>query len=169
MSRLDGEPSFLRESLPPVFVDRALALTRPPIVKARDYWLSLCGGRVMPARAEISPRDLVEILPHIGLVEMVPLQDGSEDYAMRLMGGKIEEVFGRLTGQPICTALPAETAARWRLVFDEVRGSHKPLAVTGRVGYDNLRHLKYELFIAPLGEDGVMRMILCTLGICRVR
>jgi hypothetical protein len=165
MPRSDSEQSLSHEDMPPVLVDRTLALTRPPIIKARDYWMTLRGARAMPGRAEIVPRDLREILPHIGLVEMVPLPDGGEDYAMRLVGGKVEEVFGPLTGQPICTALPAETAARWRLVFDEVRASGKPLAVTGRVGFDNQRHLKYELFIAPLGEDGAVRMMFGALDI----
>jgi hypothetical protein len=61
--------------------------------------------------------------------------------------------------------LPQETALRWRLVFDEVRKNGAPLAVSGRVAYENLRHLKYELFVAPLGEGEVAGMIFGVLDI----
>lgn len=160
----DGLPSF-SDDLPPVFVDRSLNLMRAATIKGRDYWNSLRGTRPMPSRADVSPRDMREFLSHVGLVEVVAGTDGAVDYTMRIAGGKIEEIFGSLTGQPIAKSLPPETASRWRLVFDEIRKGGVPLAVTGRVAYANLRHLKYELFVAPLGEDGEVGMILGILDI----
>ena len=140
------------DNLPPVTIDRTLAATPRPVIKARDYWLALRGEREMPAREEILPRDMRDFLAHVGLVEAMQLPDGSEDYAMRLMGGRIEEVFGAISKKPICEVLPPAIAARWRAVFDEVRNHRQPLVLTGRVAHENLRHLKYELFAAPLGE-----------------
>lgn len=160
----DGLPS-LSDDLPPVFVDRSLALTRTATIKGRDYWNKLRGDRPMPARGDIAPRDMREFLSHIGLVEVVPGANGGVDYTMRIAGGKIEEIFGTLTGQPITRSLPEETASRWRLVFDEIRKGGVPLAVTGRVAYANLRHLKYELFVAPLGEGGDVGAIFGVLDI----
>jgi hypothetical protein len=151
----DGLLSFT-DDLPPVFVDRSLALTRSPTMKGRDYWLRLRGERAMPSRADISPRDMREFLPYVGLVEVA---EGGHDYVMRIAGGKIEEIFGSISGQSIFKTLPRETAERWRLVFDQIRNEKAPLTVSGRVAYDNLRHLKYELFVAPLGEEGVAGMI----------
>jgi hypothetical protein len=160
----DGFP-YVSDDLPPVFVDRSLNLMRSATIKGRDYWNALRAGRPMPARADVSPRDMREFLPNIGLVEVVTAPDGTISYTMRIAGGKIEEIFGPLTGQPLADALPQETALRWRLVFDEVRQSGVPLAVSGRVAYANLRHLKYELFVAPLGEDGKIGTILGVLDI----
>jgi hypothetical protein len=151
--------------MPPVHIDRSLHLTRTPTIKGRDYWLALRGDRPMPARADISPRSMREFLPYIGLIELIALPDGSEDYAVRLAGGKIEEIFGSLTGHPLRDTLPPEIAARWRLVFEEVRRSKAPLVATSRMAYNNLRHLKQELFIAPLGEDGTVRMLFGVLDI----
>lgn len=161
----DDGPLSVPDDVPPVFVDRALALTRKATIKGRDYWLSLRGDRVMPARADISPRDMREFLPHVGLVERIAREEGGTDYAMRLAGGRIEEIFGPLTGLPLDVVLPPETAARWRKVFDEAARTSMPLAVSGRVAYGNLRHLKYELFIAPLDLDGKPDMLFGVLDI----
>jgi hypothetical protein len=151
--------------MPPVHIDRSLNLTRTSTIKGRDYWLALRAGRPMPARADISPRDMREFLPYVGLAELVSLPEGGEDYAMRLAGGKIEEIFGSLTGQHIRKFLSPEIASRWRLIFDEVHRSKAPLVATSRVAYNNMRHLKQELFIAPLGEDGVVQMLFGVLDI----
>ena len=159
----DGLRSF-SDDLPPVHIDRSLNVTRASTIKGRDYWLALRGNRCMPARADVLPRDMREFLPCVGLIELA-LGEGERDYVVRLAGGKIEEVFGSLTGRPIRDTLPPEIAARWRVVFDEVYRSKAPLVATSRVSFNNLRHLKQELFIAPLGEDGTVQMLLGVLDI----
>lgn len=153
------------DDLPPVLVDRSLSLTRAATIKGRDYWLGLRHGRAMPSRSDIVPRDMRDFLAHVGLIERVSLPDGAEDYAVRLAGGRIEDVYGPLSGRPIGATLPSETAARWRLVLNEVSRSRAPLAVSGRMAYANLRHLKYELFIAPLGEGDTATMLFGALDV----
>lgn len=160
----DGFASIADE-MPPVHIDRSLHLTRASTIKGRDYWLALRGDKPMPARADITPRSMREFLPYVGLIELTALPEGGEDYAVRLAGGKIEEVFGSLTGQPIRNTLPPEIAARWRLLFEEVRRSKAPLVVTSRMAFNNQRHLKQELFIAPLGENGTVQMLFGVLDI----
>jgi hypothetical protein len=153
--------------MPPVHIDRTLShLTRASVIKGRDYWLALRGDRTMPARAEISPREMREFLPYVGLLELTSTPGGGEDYFVRIVGGKVEEIFGSLTGQFIQNTLPPEIAARWRVILDEVRRSKAPLAATSRVAFNNWRHLKQEVFIAPLGEgDGEVRMLFGALDI----
>jgi len=155
----------LSDEMPPVHIDRTLNLTRAATIKGRDYWLALRGDRQMPARAEISPRDMREFLPYVGLIEHAPLPEGGEDYFVRLVGGKVEEIFGPMTGQFITKTLPPEIADRWRLILDEVRRSKAPLVATSRVAYNNLRHLKQEVFIAPLGENGTVQVLFGVLDI----
>jgi hypothetical protein len=153
--------------MPPVHIDRTLNhLTRAPVIRGRDYWLALRGDRAMPTRADISPREMREFLPHVGLIESLPLPGGGEDYFVRIIGGKVEEIFGSLTGQFVQNTLPPEIAARWRVILDEVRRSKVPLVATSRVAFNNWRHLKQEVFIAPLGEgDGEVRMLFGALDI----
>ena len=160
----DGFAS-IPDDMPPVHIDRSLNVTRASTTKGRDYWLALRRDRPMPARADISPRSMREFLPYVGLIEFTPLPGGEEDYAVRLAGGKIEEIFGSLTGQSIRSTLPPEIADRWRLVFDEVRRSKAPLVATSRVAFNNQRHLKQEVFVAPLGEDGTVQMLFGVLDI----
>lgn len=160
----DGFAS-IPDDMPPVHIDRALNLTRASTIKGRDYWLALRGDRPMPARADISPRSMREFLPYVGLIELTSLPEGGEDYAVRLAGGKIEEIFGSLTGQSIRDTLPPEIAARWRLVFEEVRRSQAPLVATSRMAFNNQRHLKQEVFVAPLGENGTVQMLFGVLDI----
>lgn len=160
----DGFAS-IADDMPPVHIDRLLNVTRTSTTKGRDYWLSLRGDKEMPARADISPRSMREFLPYVGLIEFTPLPGGEEDYSVRLAGGKVEEIFGSLTGQSLRDTLPPEIAARWRLVFDEVRRSKSPLVATSRVAFNNQRHLKQEVFVAPLGEDGTVQMLFGVLDI----
>ncbi|HVX57853.1 MAG TPA: PAS domain-containing protein, partial [Candidatus Saccharimonadales bacterium] len=112
------------------------------------------GERAMPSRTDISPRAMRDFLPFVGLLEWTSRPNGGEEYFVRLAGGKIEEIFGSITGQFIDQTLPPEIATRWRLVLDEVRKNGTPLAVSSRVAFNNLRHMKQELFVAPLGEGG---------------
>jgi hypothetical protein len=166
MSSPDDGSFSLSDDMPPVHIDRTLhQLTRTPVIRGRDYWLALRGSRAMPTRAEIAPRDMREFLPHVGLLESMPLPGASEDYFVRIAGGKMEEIFGPMTGQFIRNVLPPEIAGRWRVILDEVRRSRMPLVATSRVAYNNLRHLKQELFIAPLGEDDEVRMLFGALDI----
>ena len=157
--------SAIYSDLPPFVMDRSVSLTRPAPQKGYEYWKSLLRGRAMPARQDVLPRDMREILSYVGLVEIVALPDGGEDYAMRLIGGKLEEVFGPITDKPLSTSLPAQIATRWREVFDKARGLRAPLAVTGRMGFENKRHLKYELFLAPLGDGDTVTMLFGVLDV----
>lgn len=158
----------MTDDMPPVHIDRALNVTRPPLVKGRDYWLSLRGDRLMPARGDVSPRDMRTFLSHVGLIEFSALPEGGEDYFVRLIGGKVEEVFGPLTGQFIGKALPVESANRFRLFLNEVRKSGSPLVASGRLAFNNLRHLKQEMFVAPLGEGGDVRVLFAVMDIWSV-
>jgi len=156
----------ITDDMPPVHIDRTLThLTRASTMKGRDYWLALRGDRDMPARAEISPRAMRDFLPFVGLIEWTAKPKGGEDYFVRLIGGKIEEIFGSMTGQFIDRTLPPDIAIRWRLVLDEVRKNGTPLAVSSRVAFNNLRHMKQELFVAPLGEDGPVKTLFGVLDI----
>ena len=148
----DGLP-VAHDDLPPVTIDRSLVLTRPVTIKACGYWMRLRGERAMPMRKDVVPRDMREFIAHVGLVDVLPRADGAFDYAIRLAGEKIMQVYGPITGRPVSEFLEPRIAARWVRVWDEVRSHALPLAVSGRVAHGGKRYLKYELFTAPLGQD----------------
>ncbi len=149
-----ADAGLLEQSLPPIAVDDSLSFVQPATIAALAYWKSKLGGRSMPARADLDPREMRSFMPHIALVELRQTADGSQDYYIRLSGTNIEQVFGRLTGQLISEFLPPEIEARWRRMFDAARDAGAPVRITGRVAFQRKTWLQCELMIAPLGTDG---------------
>jgi len=153
------------DDLPPVTIDRSLALTRPATIKARDYWMGLRGTRAMPMRTEIAPRGMRDFLAYVGLVEVLPRAEGGFDYAIRLAGDKIMQLYGQIARRPITEFLEPRIAARWVRVWDEVRSQAAPLAVSGRIAHGGMHYLKYELFTAPLGQDAAVTHVFGVLDV----
>lgn len=83
-------------------IDEQVAVTRSALtaernLKALAYWNERRGERIMPARADLDPADIVQILPHVILldVRVDPL-----DFRYRLIGTLIVSNLNRnLTGQ----------------------------------------------------------------------
>jgi hypothetical protein len=64
-----------------------------------------------------------------------------------------------MTGRDISEFLPPEIEMRWRKLFDSVRTAAKPVRATTRIGFQEKSWLLTEMFVAPLGEDGVVSML----------
>jgi len=58
-------------------------LESPIVRQGLDYWQKLRGARPYPSRAEMTPRDLANILRHVVLLRLV---DGGADYEYRIVG-----------------------------------------------------------------------------------
>lgn len=134
-------------------IDHEVALTREMPIKAYDYWRARRGTRIMPSRKDINPRDMREFVAHAGLIEVRPKAEGT-DYVVRLVGTRAEEIFGQITGKAFSEFLPPEIEARWRRVCDEVRKTHGPVSVSGRLAFQGRTWLQTETFVGPLAEEG---------------
>jgi hypothetical protein len=146
---------------PSVEIDRSLSFQREVSQKAYRYWRSVQGDRAMPARADITPAGMKDILPCVGLVD-VP-RDGSNGYSLRLAGDAIQRVFGPITGKPIKDVFPPDVAERWISAFDTTVNEGAPLRFMGRVL--GKAFLQYELFIAPLGDGGTITTLFGALEV----
>jgi len=123
---------------------------------ALNYWFKLSGGRKMPARSELSPRDMRAILHNIVLIRVI---DGGRDYEYRIVGGVFAWAYhlnfqGMFLTQ-IETAAP-EHGARMRKLYEHVRASGEPLGLHGWVGRDQTDSpfVFYESVVLPFGDDG---------------
>lgn len=124
---------------------------------AYAYWRMLKGGRIMPARAELSPRDMRGILRNVVLLRVI---DGGEDYEYRIVGELFVWAYGvqfrdmRLS--QIEAAAP-QHGARMRNLYEHVRSGGAPLAFRGWVGREipNARFVYYESLLVPFADDGV--------------
>src|SRR6201995_3843731 len=123
---------------------------------AYAYWRMLRGSRKMPARSELSPRDMKGILRNVVLLRVI---DGGADYEYRIVGESFVWAYGvqfrdmRLT--QIEAAAP-EHGARMRELYEHVRLSAEPLAFRGWVGRDvpETRFVYYESILLPFADDG---------------
>jgi hypothetical protein len=83
-----------------------LAKAHPHVLAVYRYWKSKCAGRLMPARADLDPLDLVPYLPSIMLIDVRPVEAGSDAprYIYRLVGTCEVEMRGEdPTGKPVAT------------------------------------------------------------------
>jgi len=59
------------------------------------HWLALRADRQMPRRADIIPRHITRLLPHLQMIDVVPNgSDGGNRFRHRLIGTKITSVTG---------------------------------------------------------------------------
>ena len=124
----------------------------PHLTALRAYWTEKRGSRTMPQRADINPREIVPLLPHIMILEIQePLR-----FCFRLVGTKICERCGK------------NHTGKWldELDFDGSRAlvlaQYGSVARTGVPQYaidefvnDEGRYLHYQRLLLPLSDDGL--------------
>lgn len=124
-----------------------------------DYWIGLCEGRRMPARADVHPSGLLAYLPTISLVERT-----GQAFKYRLAGTRLREAYGlELTGKDIDEMVfDLPTRAYWRSSFERAVRLRKPIQ-----GVSPFRSRKkddlFDFWMRlPLSSDGEMvDMLLC--------
>ena len=159
---IDMATRFVRERrrVLPTSSIQLLSLDRletAPVRLAVNYWRLLRSGNNLPARSQLSPRDMAGILRNIILVRVI---EGGSDYEYRIVGDAHVEVFGanfnKLRSSDVERISPAH-GAQMRQAYEYVRSRAQPFAVRGWLG----REIKDALFIhhetvfLPLGEDHV--------------
>jgi hypothetical protein len=126
---------------------------RSPRLKALyDYWDGLRGGRAMPARADIDPTRIPELLPHIIMYDVAP----DEGYRVRLMGEEIVRfVGGNRTGGTVGAIMPARSAEMMLNILDAVRAERTPKFRIGKAHWlADKDYRDFEACFLPLSADG---------------
>ena len=79
------------------------------LVALYSYWSSKRGPRAMPGRPDIDPAELLPLLPHILLMDVV---EAGRDFRYRLVGTEVERHIGRpVTGRLISEVLNGDYLA----------------------------------------------------------
>lgn len=115
------------------------------------YWLAKRGQRRMPARADIDPTEIPQLLAYISIVHKV-----EDEYRYRLVGTMVANQRGRdLTGDAITayTGGAPESASAVKEVSAHIFTFGRPLFVTGEyeVGPGDLHHASAAA--VPLSND----------------
>lgn len=123
----------------------------PKIRALLAYWQSKLQGRTMPARRDISPMDVPELLPHLFLVD-VPAEGPmvyrlSGTAVVALMG---HDVTGRTIGQGMMPGHREEAIHRYRRIANEGR----PFFHRARMREATNDFAAVERIVLPLSDDG---------------
>ncbi len=129
-----------------------------------DYWQGKRGERDMPARADIDPSDIPDLLPNIYLIDV---SYDPDVYRFRLAGTEIvrifcEEVSGKTTDQLEMVAL----RSLLRSHYEEVIEARGPVAADDAF-VDRRKSHAYDWLLLPLSSGG--RVVDMLLGCCVAR
>lgn len=131
------------------------AIDHPALRALFDYWSGRCGGACLPARRDIDPLDIPELLPHLMLIDVDSAQAPAPDLRFRLVGTALVRHFGRDT-----TGLPVEEAYMgrdWEKILSDYRyviSRRRPcLRHNLGIGRDR-KTFDYQRLLLPLAADG---------------
>jgi hypothetical protein len=125
-----------------------------------DYWLSSAGARRMPARSDLDPLEIPQLLPSIGLIE---IRDGLDDATFRVAGTRLRDIYGEeITGKRAGEVFSGEAADYWRRIHLRVLESGVPLHGVMRGPAKDRDHVVLFWLRLPLSETGAeIDRILC--------
>lgn len=138
-----------------------LSRMTPVLQGGYAYWRRKCAGRRMPTRAEIDPAEIVPLLPHVVLMDV--LRD-PPDFRYRLLGTTVDaHMSARHTGRRL-SEIPhqREPSQMWRN-FSHVAERGEPLATHVPYVGPHKDFLAVQDLIMPLGGDGRMPNMLFIL------
>ncbi len=129
-----------------------------------DYWQEKRGEREMPARADIDPSDIPDLLPNIYLIDV---SYDPNVFSFRLAGTEIvrlfcEEVSGKTIDQLEAVAL----RSLLRSLYEEVIEARAPVADDDAF-VDRRKSYAYDWLLLPLSSGG--RVVDMLLGCCVAR
>lgn len=126
--------------------------------KLHDYWLAKKGDRPAPARADILPEEMTDILPWVFLMEKV-----EERLRYRLVGDAFREIYGtKLIGMFLDEIDLDHITASYIGEYATAAAGPTPVARNWIFTKHDGRFLDYERLILPLSADGiVINMFLC--------
>lgn len=133
----------------------------------RDHWRSLCGDQPMPPRSALDPLDVIKLLPHIVLVDVLrdPLQ-----FRYRLVGTFVTGLAERdATGRFLDRKLygPNLDAMIWPHL--QVVESCAPVATLSGVLFAERDWHSVENMFVPFGSKGVVELVAVCVDVDRNR
>ncbi len=120
-----------------------------------DYWTSLKGERVAPARSELNPADMRDQLGWIWLMDVI---DGGEDVRFRMGGDRVVQFFGqRLNGATLKSVQPTAPLFFGRfldLVQLAIKSGRPTSGGPSQTAYEPKAFMEVEALMLPLSDDG---------------
>jgi len=129
------------------------AVTSPLVRKGQAYWAGKKRGRRLPARADIDPTEIPNLLPYLLLSDV--LRDPF-DIRFRLAGTQVVAMNNfDLTGKRLNAGIhQPEWRDYWLQVYRGVAESGEPAFGADCYAYRDRSHVDFEWCLLPLAADG---------------
>ncbi len=135
----------------------------PQLKRVCDLWHAKRGSRTMPARSDMTIRDLKFALTNLSMLDIV--RDGDRvRYRARLVGSTLDELVAPMTGRLIDEAVPAHFAQKWSAQWSPAIAERRFTRTVGRVEFAGRRWYVAESAFAPLSSDGETPDVLMVLA-----
>jgi hypothetical protein len=145
------------------FCDPTLSFTSPIYDRLLEAWRARAGDRLMPARSEMGPRDIKDVLRNIVLVERDVANP--KRFSWRLAGQGVTEILGSHTGKTFDQCVPAHLLPRWIESMNIILDGAQPMRFIGRVHISGREYLDAEHLYVPLSNSNGEPAYV--MGLCR--
>ncbi|ABS61726.1 protein of unknown function DUF1457 [Parvibaculum lavamentivorans DS-1] len=116
-----------------IYIDPLLSFQDSRLREMLAYWETKRAGRPMPARADVSPAEIISHLPSVFLVDAAPPALSLAHFRVRLMGTALNELFANdYTGRTLEQEMSEKSAAAVAKVFGIVCQLRRPLRLHGQ-------------------------------------
>jgi hypothetical protein len=143
--------------------DPTLGFKDPLHKRFLTLWKTKAGLRPMPARSDMTLRDLKDFLKDVVIWQRDGI--GPSRYSWRLVGTKAGEVVGHQTGKSFEESVPPEHLPRWVGCGDLILDGGQPMRFVGRVHLQGKEYLNAENLLVPLANDKNEPTFI--MGLCR--
>lgn len=117
------------------------------------YWENKRGDRTMPARRDIDPSDLVDLLPRLMLIDV---EQDPRRYRFRLVGTELVTVYGRDYTNRYLDQLDVDDHFREiKKDYDAAVEDVRPVCNIFDYVMDRGKHRRFERLLLPLSEDQI--------------
>lgn len=131
------------------------SLLESPVTRAgHAYWGNLRTARIMPARSDVSPRDMAGFLRNVSIVTVVPDRN---DYFFSLIGDEVASAYAVSLRHrhlsEVDEELSPDISESLKAIFDEIRRKRTPIAYRSWIagGTADQRYRYREAILMPLG------------------
>jgi len=143
--------------------DPSLSFSDPCYNQLLDLWRTKAGSKNMPARSDMTFRDLKDLLRNLLIFERVSKNPSC--YKFRLVGTGLHNMAGELTGKMVEEIVPPAHLPRWIGCGDLILEGGQPLRFFGRVHLEGKEYLNAENLYVPLSNDSDEPTFV--MGFCR--
>lgn len=117
-----------------------------------EYWDEKRGSRRAPARADINPTEIPELLGYVNIFEV---QDVPRDFKVRLNGSEVTRMLGQeITGKWCSDVFSGEDAERCNQAFNICVDEWTPAIVETTLAFCGRPHAAQTFVALPLSADG---------------